>query len=235
MSVIVVFLFFFFQAEDGIRDYKVTGVQTCALPISSSNAIVTPAPGLTSSPIRGSPRGAARAALTAAPRSSRGASVVASTLESVRVRDGSVAVSMVSPYGSSTFTHRILPSSGTLDKHSRSAESSGGGELLARDRHRAMKPPEVIETDRLRLRRPVMEDAAAIFSTYAQDPEVARFVSWSVHPSVDVTRKFVEEYGVAGCMTGEGVLRRWVVMPRQGPTPRDVWCFARVREREATR
>src|SRR5256885_17046996 len=24
---------FFFQAEDGIRDYKVTGVQTCALPI----------------------------------------------------------------------------------------------------------------------------------------------------------------------------------------------------------
>src|SRR5688500_19835362 len=27
------YLFFFFQAEDGIRDYKVTGVQTCALPI----------------------------------------------------------------------------------------------------------------------------------------------------------------------------------------------------------
>src|SRR5256885_6192021 len=41
MLVMVVFfiafrwihLFFFFQAEDGIRDYKVTGVQTCALPI----------------------------------------------------------------------------------------------------------------------------------------------------------------------------------------------------------
>src|SRR2546425_10920290 len=28
------FLFFFFQAEDGIRDKLVTGVQTCALPIS---------------------------------------------------------------------------------------------------------------------------------------------------------------------------------------------------------
>src|SRR5690606_32499164 len=26
--------FFFFQAEDGIRDFHVTGVQTCALPIS---------------------------------------------------------------------------------------------------------------------------------------------------------------------------------------------------------
>src|SRR3712207_6640191 len=29
-------IFFFFQAEDGIRDIGVTGVQTCALPISSS-------------------------------------------------------------------------------------------------------------------------------------------------------------------------------------------------------
>src|SRR3712207_8437431 len=28
--------FFFFQAEDGIRDIGVTGVQTCALPISRS-------------------------------------------------------------------------------------------------------------------------------------------------------------------------------------------------------
>src|SRR5690348_17941222 len=28
--------FFFFQAEDGIRDGRVTGVQTCALPISES-------------------------------------------------------------------------------------------------------------------------------------------------------------------------------------------------------
>src|SRR5258706_10790463 len=27
------FVFFFFQAEDGIRDWSVTGVQTCALPI----------------------------------------------------------------------------------------------------------------------------------------------------------------------------------------------------------
>src|SRR2546425_4317284 len=32
-TLIVVFLFFFFQAEDGIRDKLVTGVQTCALPI----------------------------------------------------------------------------------------------------------------------------------------------------------------------------------------------------------
>src|SRR5690606_40189808 len=33
--------FFFFQAEDGIRDFHVTGVQTCALPISSGPASAT--------------------------------------------------------------------------------------------------------------------------------------------------------------------------------------------------
>src|SRR5688500_20154407 len=32
---------FFFQAEDGIRDYKVTGVQTCALPISVNHIEAT--------------------------------------------------------------------------------------------------------------------------------------------------------------------------------------------------
>src|SRR5256885_3717286 len=34
--------FFFFQAEDGIRDYKVTGVQTCALPIWAERSLAGP-------------------------------------------------------------------------------------------------------------------------------------------------------------------------------------------------
>src|SRR5205807_4484068 len=37
------FSVFFFQAEDGIRDYKVTGVQTCALPISAGAWPIRPA------------------------------------------------------------------------------------------------------------------------------------------------------------------------------------------------
>src|SRR6266511_2268847 len=32
-NTLTYFFFFFFQAEDGIRDFHVTGVQTCALPI----------------------------------------------------------------------------------------------------------------------------------------------------------------------------------------------------------
>ena len=34
-SCVLMYFFFFFQAEDGIRDVAVTGVQTCALPIST--------------------------------------------------------------------------------------------------------------------------------------------------------------------------------------------------------
>src|SRR5699024_11943745 len=37
LSIVILF-FFFFQAEDGIRARNVTGVQTCALPISPINA-----------------------------------------------------------------------------------------------------------------------------------------------------------------------------------------------------
>src|SRR2546422_6397788 len=33
---LTIFFFFFFQAEDGIRDVAVTGVQTCALPVSTA-------------------------------------------------------------------------------------------------------------------------------------------------------------------------------------------------------
>src|SRR5690349_23382314 len=34
LNLLLFLIFFFFQAEDGIRDLYVTGVQTCALPIS---------------------------------------------------------------------------------------------------------------------------------------------------------------------------------------------------------
>ena len=42
----MLFVFFFFQAEDGIRDYDVTGVQTCALPISRAHYVVDTGQGL---------------------------------------------------------------------------------------------------------------------------------------------------------------------------------------------
>src|SRR5688500_6339689 len=39
-------MIFFFQAEDGIRDYNVTGVQTCALPISKPTLMLVDGFGL---------------------------------------------------------------------------------------------------------------------------------------------------------------------------------------------
>src|SRR5699024_11451634 len=46
-SHLLVFLFFFFfQAEDGIRDRNVTGVQTCALPIYRFYELINDIPGL---------------------------------------------------------------------------------------------------------------------------------------------------------------------------------------------
>src|SRR5256885_16284134 len=42
LAVFIVVVLFFFQAEDGIRDYKVTGVQTCALPIARVTAASSP-------------------------------------------------------------------------------------------------------------------------------------------------------------------------------------------------
>src|SRR5688500_20394931 len=52
-------MLFFFQAEDGIRDYKVTGVQTCALPISATAPASAAAP---SSSVRRTARQASHSA-----------------------------------------------------------------------------------------------------------------------------------------------------------------------------
>jgi [ribosomal protein S5]-alanine N-acetyltransferase len=51
---------------------------------------------------------------------------------------------------------------------------------------------ERIETARLLLRRPLASDAETIFTRYASDPEVTRYVGWPRHQSLDDTRAFLE-------------------------------------------
>lgn len=46
------------------------------------------------------------------------------------------------------------------------------------------KPPEIIETERLILRKPRMDDAPAVFECWARHPEVTRFLTWRAHTSV---------------------------------------------------
>jgi len=171
-----------------------------------------------------------------------------------------------------------------------------------------------LETPRLRLRRPVMDDAAAIFTAYAQDPEVTRYLVWRPHETVETVREFLRRCAAAweggtafawaitgredGRLLGmvevrkdghraelgyvlarphwgrgfateavravvewalsdpnihrvwavcdvenlpsarvlekvgmqrEGLLRRWTVLPNRSETPRDCWCYARVK------
>ena len=47
-----------------------------------------------------------------------------------------------------------------------------------------MNPPETIELARIRLRRPALSDAEAIFE-YGTDPEVAHYADWPMRTSVD--------------------------------------------------
>jgi ribosomal-protein-alanine N-acetyltransferase len=52
--------------------------------------------------------------------------------------------------------------------------------------------PQVIDTARLRLRRPEPQDAQSIFSTYANDSEVTRYLNWPRHRSLADTQEFLQ-------------------------------------------
>jgi [ribosomal protein S5]-alanine N-acetyltransferase len=54
-----------------------------------------------------------------------------------------------------------------------------------------LKAPEKIETARLVLQRPLMTDIEPIFSRYACDPEVTRFMFWPTHKSLADTKEFI--------------------------------------------
>jgi [ribosomal protein S5]-alanine N-acetyltransferase len=75
-----------------------------------------------------------------------------------------------------------------------------------------MKPPEEIETVRLRLRLPVLEDAPAIFDQYAQDPEVTRYLAWHPHRYLDETREFLRR-----CRTvwKDGSAFPWIILRKE--------------------
>lgn len=66
----------------------------------------------------------------------------------------------------------------------------------------------VIETPRLRLRAPTLGDAPAIFTGYAQDPAVTRYVSWRTHTSADDARAFLRHCAEADAAGSEVT---WVI------------------------
>ncbi len=53
--------------------------------------------------------------------------------------------------------------------------------------------PRVVTTERLTLRAPEVTDAPAIFTGYATDPEVARYLTWRPSTSLEQTVQFNQE------------------------------------------
>ena len=54
-----------------------------------------------------------------------------------------------------------------------------------------MKMPERMETERLLLRKPRMDDTLTIFEGWAQDREVTRYLTWHPHERIEQTQEFV--------------------------------------------
>jgi ribosomal-protein-alanine N-acetyltransferase len=65
---------------------------------------------------------------------------------------------------------------------------------------------EIVETERLVLRRPRVSDEPAIFARYASDPEVTCYMAWPTHTSLDDTHAFLR--------LSDDVWARW---PLAGP------------------
>ncbi len=69
-------------------------------------------------------------------------------------------------------------------------------------------PPDILETERLRLRKPAVQDAEEIFRKYAQDAVVTKYLTWRPNRDVQETRDFL-----AACLRAwdEGKSFHWVI------------------------
>lgn len=75
-----------------------------------------------------------------------------------------------------------------------------------------MNPPERIETARLSLRPPTIEDAEAIFEKYGQDADVTRYLAWRTHENIEDTRAYLTR---CGRVWNEGSAFPWVLIRRE--------------------
>ncbi len=74
------------------------------------------------------------------------------------------------------------------------------------------RPPDSFETSRLRLRSPQMEDAPSIYSRYASDPEVTRYLPWRPHRDLGETQTFLS---LLLDSVGKGGTCAWVIESRK--------------------
>jgi ribosomal-protein-alanine N-acetyltransferase len=70
-----------------------------------------------------------------------------------------------------------------------------------------VNPPETIELQRIRLRRPALSDAEAIYE-YGSDPEVARYADWPIRTSIE---QVVESLRGRSALWDSGAEFYWVI------------------------
>lgn len=75
-----------------------------------------------------------------------------------------------------------------------------------------MNELHIIETERLILRPLIEEDAEEAFKNWTGDPEVAKFMRWDVHKSVDETREWIKS---EVDMAKEGGLYDWAFVLKE--------------------
>ncbi len=75
-----------------------------------------------------------------------------------------------------------------------------------------MELATIVETSRLRLRSPSMDDASAIFTLYAQDPEVTKYLVWRPHQSIETTRDFLRR---CAAVREHGTVFPWVITRKE--------------------
>ncbi len=51
---------------------------------------------------------------------------------------------------------------------------------------------QVIETDRLILRRFKIDDYKKVYANWTSDPKTTRFLSWDIHENADITKTYAE-------------------------------------------
>jgi RimJ/RimL family protein N-acetyltransferase len=100
-----------------------------------------------------------------------------------------------------------------------------------------MNPPEMLETERLALKRPGLADVQPLFTAYTQDAEVTRYLSWPPHQSIRETERFVAECIVAWDegerfawtirLKGQGLLIGMIEIRMQGPKAEVGYVLAR--------
>ncbi len=73
--------------------------------------------------------------------------------------------------------------------------------------------PESFATERLLIRKPRAEDAALIFASYAQDPEVTRYLAFRPHQDLKDAEEAVERF-LEGWSSGKSYC--WLIFRRDG-------------------